>query len=398
MSLWRSLSSSEQEKLRSLLEHLEPVDQDRLLRVKDEWMRSSWLLLFDTPKSELLNVLTRIHPAHRSYVLRQLEPLNQQERERLVNVLDVLKHSERVELLGILNEHGVLEQQTILKVMYDLCGPLRHSLFLFYSLKDTPNAMTVLSLLKGLHPLDRSKLVRLLERLDHIHQCKLLSALEGLDSQEQKRMLEIMSSLERQEQERLIKFLHRQEHSEWMKLLGILNEHDVLERRVILKVLDGLYGKSDPIWYHTLYSHFEDAPKAAAVLSLLKSLHPLDRLKLVRLLDGLDLTHQRALLSALEGLDFQKHRETIVMLNDLKPLGQRQLLTALVGLDSTPIYKLLARAYRLPKERWAYYMHLANSDTNSELSLIAVTSANVMYNITRDMQGIMWGEPELTCS
>ena len=371
MSLWQSLSSSEQEKLQSLLEQLEPVHQDRLLRVMYGWKILSWSLPFSTPKSTLFNVLTRLHPAHRSNVLRLLEALNQQGRERLIVVLDELEQSEQVELLEILNEHGVLEQRTILKVLVGRDGLDGFSLHRSLLLTAVPNATTILSLLKGLDPFHRSKLLRLLKGLDYTRQCKLLSVLEELDSQEQHGVLEIMSGLKRQEQERLIKFIHRQEHSEWLELLGILNEHKVLEQRMILKVLDGLYCSIlRPSLYYCLNP-------LTTVLSPLKGLHPLDRSKLVRLLDGLDLTYQYTLLSALEGHDSQKRHEIIVMMNDLKPLEQRQVLTVLDGLDKC---KRLARAYRLPAERWAYLANL--SDTDSELSLMQLFGLHYNYYYT----------------
>ena len=359
MSLWQLLSYWDQEKLQRLLKLLEPVDQDRLLRVMDGWKRPSWSLPFSTPKSTLLNVLTRIYPIYRSCVLRLLEPLNQQEQERFVNVLDVLEQSEQVvELLGILNEHEVLEQRTILKVLNDLCGPFR-----CLSLKDAPNARTVLSQLKGLHPLDRLNLVRLLEGLDYTHQCMLLSALEGLNSQEQHRMLEVVICLERLKQQQLLRVLKgldspqkvevveimsRLEHQEQQQLLRVLNRLDSPQQKKVLEMMVQLEHQKQRQLLRVLKRL--DFLQQKKVLEMMARLEHQDqrRQQLLRLLNGPNCLYQCTLLIALGGLDSQEqHKILEVLMVRLEPQEQRQLLRVLEGLPSPHKVEFLEMMVRL---------------------------------------------------
>ena len=288
MSLWQSQISSEQEKLQSLLWQLDPVDQDRLLRVMDEWIRPSRSPLLSTPKSTLLNVLTRVHPVHRSNVLRLLISLNQQEQERLIRVLDVLEQSEQVvELLEILNEHDVLEQRTILKVLYVLLVQFR-AVSRYGSLKHVPKAATVLSLLKGLHSLDWSKAVRFLDGLDYAHQCTLLSALEGLDSQKQHRMLEMMIFLEHQEQRQLLTVLEGFPSPQKVEVQEMMVRLEHQEQRQLLGVLKGL-----------------NSPQQKKMLEMMVHQEQ-RRQQLLRLLNGPNGHYQCSLLIALDGLDSQE--------------------------------------------------------------------------------------------
>lgn len=282
----------------------------------DGWKRPSWLLLLPITKSTLLNVLTRIHPAHRSYVLRLLEPLDRQGRERLINVLDVLKQSERVELFGILNEHDVLERPTILKVMYVLLVQFR-AVSRYDSLKHVPKAATVLSLLKGLHSLDWSKVVRLLDGLDYAHQCTLLSALEGLDSQKQHRMLEMMIFLERLEQQQLLTVLEGLDSLQQEKVLEMMVqlEHQKWLRQQLLRFLNGPN-------CHYQCTRLSALEQQKMLEVLMVRLEPHGRRQLLRVLKGLPSPHKVEFLEMMVRLEHQE---------------QRQLLTVIDGLDCSQL-------------------------------------------------------------
>ena len=152
-------------------------------------------------------------------------------------------------------------------------------------LKEEQMSLSVFIAYPYIEPTD--KLLNLLIRLQSIDRSNLLGLLDSMGLQEQKELISIMGDLEVSEQ---------------VELLGILGELEALEQQILLNVLNRTYccSESSCAIYLNMYLIIIIPHTETTVLKLMKSLLPVDWSRLLRILDGLDSTSRRRLLTVLE--------------------------------------------------------------------------------------------------